>query len=228
MVRSGDQMHVYLVNQVNQILRRLSMFGGEPALWTTFDHLYFLEGDENGIEKLRQSWRDRNAFTPTGVKGALQQQLPHSGIEDALASMYAEVARNRGWLRLDRTLTADEYTTLRTEIAPFTEHDRTLTDVVDAFGEPSVLFGGSNPRYSKSLAYATTDVSDPMVIFHLWNGVDPGTEPSWPPQYPEPILLATRCGAGAFPTSFSFTPQGHSRRAHVWPTRHGPQGEPGS
>lgn len=67
MVRSGHQMHTYLVEQVNNMVRRLGMFGGEPALWTIFDHLFYLEDDEYGIEDLRQSWRDRNAFTPTSV-----------------------------------------------------------------------------------------------------------------------------------------------------------------
>ncbi|MCU1641449.1 MAG: hypothetical protein JWN03_1724 [Nocardia sp.] len=215
MVRSGDQIHAYLVNQVNRMLRRLSMFGGEPALWTTFDHLYFLEGDEDGIENLRQSWRDRNAFTPTGVKGALQKQLPHNDIEYALASIYGEVARNRGWLQLDRTLTGDEYTALCAEIAAFTELDRTWTDVVGIFGEPSVLFGGSNPLYGKSLGYATANVSDPMVIFHLWNGVDPGAEPNWPPKVFGSGLAGDPLRRRLFPRLLLFTPEGHRRRPRI-------------
>ncbi|WP_433626394.1 hypothetical protein [Nocardia sp. CA-120079] len=141
MVRSGDQIHGYLVGQINSMLRRLGMFGGEPALWTTFDHLFYLEDDDRGIDDLRQSWRDRNAFTPTGLKGALQRQLPDNTIVEALSSMYADAARNRGWLELDRILTRDEYIELRDAITPFAEHDRTLTEVVDTFGEPSVLFG---------------------------------------------------------------------------------------
>ncbi|WP_174186928.1 hypothetical protein [Nocardia barduliensis] len=211
MVRSAHEMHTYLIDQVNNMLRRLGMFGGEPALWTLFDHLFYLEGEDHGVADIYESWRDRNAFTPTGAQGALGRLLPDN-LRSALPSMYAEAARNRGWLRLDRTLTPDEYARLRASIEPFAEQDHTWSDVVDAFGQPSVLFGGTNPRYEKTLAYATADKSDPMVIFHLWNGVDSDTQAPWPPMYTDPILLAIRCGSGPFVDSFVFTPEGNRRR----------------
>ncbi|WP_280266384.1 hypothetical protein [Nocardia wallacei] len=212
MVRSGKQMRGYLVDQVNNMLRRPHMFGGEPALWIAFDHLFYLEDDDFGVEDLRQSWRDRNAFTPTGLKGALQRQLPDNILVDALSSVYAETARNRGWLALDRTLTRDEYLELRKAITPFTEHDHTFTEVVDTFGPPSIRFGGSSPYYGKTLAYATADRTDPMVAFHLWNGTDPGADQDLRSVHPQPVLLAIRYGTGPFPTSFTFTPEGHRRR----------------
>ncbi|MFC4126400.1 hypothetical protein ACFOW8_15795 [Nocardia rhizosphaerae] len=210
-MRSALEMHAYLIGQVNSMVRRLGMYGGEPALWTLFDHLFYLEDDGQGIADIYQSWRDRNAFTPTGAQGALRRLLPHD-LKSALPSMYAEAARNRGWLRLDRTLTQDEYAEVRTSIEPFAERDRTWSDIVDAFGRPSVLFGGTNPLYEKTLAYATADSSDPMVIFHLWNGVDTDTQPRWPPKYADPMLLAIRCGTGSLADSFVFTPEGNRRR----------------
>ncbi|MEU7145571.1 hypothetical protein ABZ942_39425 [Nocardia sp. NPDC046473] len=212
MVRSAEAVHAYLIDQVNLMLRRLEMYGGEPALWTLFDHLFFLEDADNGVQDLHESWRARNAFTPTGVKGALQRHLP-GDLGSALPSMYAEAARQRGWLRLDRTLTMDEHTHLRTSIETFVAENRTWRDVLDAFGEPSVLFGGTNPRYEKTLAYATADKSDPMVFFHLWNGSDPDTK-TWP-KHAEPILLATRYGTGPFAASFSFTPEGRPPETEI-------------
>lgn len=202
MVRSAEAMHTYLIDQVNLMLRRLDMYGGEPALWTLFDHLFFLEDAENGVADLHESWRVRNAFTPTGVQGALKRHLP-DGLSSALPSMYAEAARQRGWLRVDRTLTDGEHATLRDSIESFVTPNRTWADVLDAFGEPSALFGGANPRYEKTLAYATDHKSDPMVFFHLWNSRD---------EYAEPILLAIRHGAGPFAASFAFTPEGIRRR----------------
>ncbi|MEV0032212.1 hypothetical protein [Nocardia sp. NPDC050793] len=174
--------------------------------------MFFLEDDDNGRGDLWNSWRDRNAFTPTGARGALLRELPRNGIVTALASMYAEAARNRGWLVLDRALTRDEYTELCAATARFTDRDRTFSEAIDAFGEPSVLFGGSNPFYGKTLAYATADATDPMVVFHFWNGADPEAAQNWPPKYPEPILLAIRCGTGSFPATFSFTPEGRRMR----------------
>lgn len=211
MVRSAHDMRMYLIDQVNDMLRRLGMFGGEPALWTLFDHLFYLEDQGHSVGELYESWRDRNAFAPTGVQGALGRLLPDN-LNSALPSMYAEAARDHGWLRLDRTLTPDEYAQLRGSIEPFTEQDHTWSDVVDAFGQPSVLFGGTNPLYEKTLAYATADKSDPMVIFHLWNGVDADTQPTWPPMHVDAILLAIRCGSGPFADSFVFTPEGTRRR----------------
>ncbi|MFB8280518.1 hypothetical protein [Nocardia colli] len=202
MVRSAEVMHAYLIDQVNLMLRRLEMYGGEPALWTLFDHLFFLEDADNGVADLHESWRARNAFTPTGVQGALKRHLPE-GLRSALPSMYAEAARQRGWLRVDRALTSAEHTTLCGSVESFVTTNRTLADVLDAFGQPSALFGGTNPRYEKTLAYATDSKSDPMVFFHLWNSRD---------EYTEPILLAIRHGAGPFAASFAFTPEGIRRR----------------
>ncbi|MGI5222458.1 hypothetical protein [Nocardia sp. CA-290969] len=207
-------MHDYLIDRVNDILRRAEMFGGEPALWTTFDHLYHLEGDDSGYMDLRQSWSERNASTSTGLKGALCGLLPENVVTNAVASMYAEAAQARTWLRLDRTLAHSEMTELRKRVHSFAAEDHSWSEVVAAFGEPSVLIGGSNRHYGKTLAYATADATDPMVFFHLWNGTEPGSQPSWPPARPEPVLLAIRYGSAKWPDAFVFTPQGNRLRHH--------------
>lgn len=205
MVRSGHEMHDYLITQVNHMLRRVDMYGGEPALWTIFDHLFYLEDNDYGFDDLRNSWRDRNAFTPTGLKGPLRQYFPEEVITSAEASIYAEAARNRGWLRPDRTLTPAEYADLLESIEPFAADNRTRTEILAQFGDPSIRFGGS--WAGTALAYGTADVADPMVFFHLWSGDEPGAEPIWP-QRREPQLLAIRYGTGRFPNAFHFTPEG--------------------
>ncbi len=72
------------------------------------------------------------------------------------------------------------------------------SDVVDAFGPPSVLFGSSNPSHRKNLAYLIEAPQDPMVSVPLWNE--------------EPLLLAVRFGTGPFRRTFTFTPEGLRRR----------------
>ncbi|WP_240930035.1 hypothetical protein [Streptomyces coryli] len=107
-----------------------------------------------------------------------------------MASAYAEFARRCGWLRPDRVLGAQ--------------------DVTAEFGAPSVLFGGSNPLYGKTLGYLSEDPEQPIVFFHLWNGAaEPG---GWPPEHEQPLLLAVRFGEGPFRRSFTFTPEGERRR----------------
>ncbi|MFE9813431.1 hypothetical protein ACFYRN_45640 [Streptomyces sp. NPDC005227] len=78
------------------------------------------------------------------------------------------------------------------------------------FGVPSVLFGGNNPLYGRTLGYLSEDMGQPMVVFHLWNGSAPGNF-SWPPAHEQPLLLAVRFGKGPFRQSFTFTPEGERR-----------------
>jgi hypothetical protein len=49
--------------------------------------------------------------------------------------------------------------------------DRTLSEVVEAFGAPSVQIGGTNPCYPKTFAYATADRDDDLICVHLWNAL---------------------------------------------------------
>ena len=125
--------------------------------------------------------------------------------ESGIASVYAEYAQARGWLKIERALTAAEYSSLATEHRRWTAHDRSLSDVLDAFGPPSIHFGGTNPLYGKTLSYTSGSPTDPMISFRLWNGTRPDAD--WPPLYSEPVLLAVRSGSQAFETSLAFTPR---------------------
>jgi hypothetical protein len=42
---------------------------------------------------------------------------------------------------------------------------------------PSVLCGGTNPLYGKTLGYLTEAPEEPMVFFHLWNGTAAARRP---------------------------------------------------
>lgn len=110
-------------------------------------------------------------------------------VEEA-ASVYAELVRRRGWLRSDRILTADEYADLRRTVIDWVASDRTWTDVTSEYGQPSILFGGTNPLYGKTLAYMSDEPNEPMVAFHFWNGPESGAETTWPPAHPELLLVA--------------------------------------
>jgi hypothetical protein len=82
------------------------------------------------------------------------------------------------------------------------------------FGEPSMLIGGSNPRYPKTLVYAAAHADSPLIFFHLWNGGRPEADTySYSPEHPQPVLLAARCGGARFVDGFFFTPIGSARRA---------------
>ncbi|MET7509136.1 hypothetical protein [Streptomyces albidoflavus] len=210
---SPDDMRSYLVDQLNLMLRRPGMYGDvEVGAWLAIDHLLFLE-QRHEVWGVRRDdpWAEAGFCPPAGVSGAVRPLLP-ADYEHGTASVYAEFAWRQGWLKPDRVLDSETYASLRSLIGPFARHDRVWADVREAFGPPSVLLGGTNPHYGKTLGYVTEDVAEPMIAFHLWNGSDPGPDSAWPPDREQPLLLAVRCGEGPFADRFTFTPEGRRRR----------------
>ncbi|MFD7945341.1 hypothetical protein [Streptomyces sp. NPDC059744] len=207
----SEEIHAHLVDQLNLALRRSGMFGGEMALRTLLDHLLFVERQPEAFAQQQQAWEDRGVWSGTGVTGAFRDLIPGRNYECGMASVYAEFAQQRGWLKPDRALGTDAYEALKGRARQWAGKDRTWADVTSEFGAPSVLFGGNNPLYGKTLGYLSQDPERPMVIFHLWNGSPPGAE-SWPPEHEQPLLLAVRYGEGPFRQSFTFTPEGQRRK----------------
>ncbi|MGW0805421.1 hypothetical protein [Nonomuraea sp. NPDC002799] len=209
--RSSTGIRAYLKDRLNQALRRPGMFGGETALRLLFDHLAYAEHQEKEWAQALRTLESRGAFNSLGVTGALSSVLPDSR-DDGVASIYAELAHDHGWLQADRTLTTEDHASLRRTLNTWTAHDRTLTEVREEFGPPSVLLGGTNPFYGKTLAYLTEQATEPIIFFHLWNGTSGEIETTWHPIYDEPVLLAVRFGREAFKDTFTFTPEGSRRR----------------
>ncbi|MEU6705549.1 hypothetical protein [Streptomyces wuyuanensis] len=208
-----DAIRAYLVDQLNHALRRPGTFGSESelALRMLMDHLLFVECQPEALADQQRNWEDRGAWSSTGVAGVFRDLIPERYYEYGVASVYAEFAHRRGWLKPDRLLDRDEYAALQGVVRQWAAEDRVWTDIVDEFGTPSMLFGSNNPYYGKTLGYLTENSEEPMVSFHLWNGSAPGAERSWPPENEEPLLLAVRFGAGPFRRSFTFTPEGRRR-----------------
>jgi hypothetical protein len=198
------EVHEHHRQQVNNALRRPGMYGpDESSLRLLMDAMAVVDGRREDWAAEFDALRSRDAFAPTGVAGAVSTVLPSTARLDAAASVYARVAHRLGWLDLDRALSAGEYGRLVEAIPEWVAEDRTLTAVIDSFGDPSVWIGGSNPHYPKTLVYASSSPADEHVCFHLWNDAD---------THPEPVLLAVGHRPGRFPDSFSFTPEGRLRR----------------
>jgi len=194
---SANEIHAYLVDEMNQALRRPGMYGGEMALGLILRHLLFAERDQDDWTAQRQRWERRGLWTSTGVKGAFQRLLPQAGDHDT-ASAYAEYAHTRDWLRSERVLSAEEYAPVRAQARTWAaERDRGWADVTAAFGPPSVHLGGTNPRYGKVLGYLNGKADEPIVWFHLGDGG---------------VLHAVRFGDGPFAETFTHTPEGRRRR----------------
>ncbi|WP_285550657.1 DUF7710 domain-containing protein [Actinoplanes regularis] len=148
--------------------------------------------------------RDRGAFASTGVMGAYRYILPTAAVREAVASMYAEIAHRLGWLELDRTLSEPEFQRLSADVDGWVSQDRTLPELIDTFGHPSVWIGSTGAEHAKTVAYTTTDPDSPLISFHLGKDVRPAV-----------VVLAVRHRRGDFMDAFSFTPAGMRRK----PTR---------
>ncbi|MDJ1135076.1 hypothetical protein [Streptomyces iconiensis] len=211
-VAGVDEIHAYLVDQLNSALRRPSMFSqGDAALRMLVDHLLFVECRPEVWAEEQRAWVSRGARTSTGVAGMFQELMPGGCDQYYVASVYAEFAHRRGWLRPDRLLPTGEHHALRARVRRWVQADRSWADVTSEFGPPSILCGGTNPLYGKALGYLGEDPAESMVFFHLWNGSTPAPESTWP-ELEEPVLLAARFGDAPFDEAFIFTPEGRRRR----------------
>lgn len=212
--RTAGDIRDYLLQQLNSALRRPGMFGGEIALRMYCDAIAFTDRSERLWAEDLSALRSREAFASTGVTGAVERVLGHRA-EDVTASVYAEIAHQHAWLTLDSNLPEASYGRILNRLPAWCARDRSHSEIITEFGAPSMLIGGSNPLYPKTLAYATADTGSPLVFFHLWNGTQPGASTSWPPEHPEPVLLAARHGSARFIDGFIFTPSGSARRTRL-------------
>jgi hypothetical protein len=210
--RTVQEVLDYLITRLNGALRRPGMYGSELAIRLFLDAVAFADAAEQAWQKELEGLRTRRALSATGVAGAFLD-LWGDAHEGSVASVYAEIAHRQGWLRLDRTLTSAEHDVIRRVSATWCRKDRLLSDIVTAFGPPSVLFGGNNPNYPKTLAYATDRPDDGLLCFHLWNSFVPSPSPSSASVHAEPVLWAFRDGGTLlFTDGFIFTPEGSACR----------------
>ncbi|MBG6105717.1 hypothetical protein IW249_006131 [Micromonospora vinacea] len=162
-LREARQHHLA---QVNGVLRRPGTYGrDEMAERLLLEAMAAVEGSLTRWQSEFDGLRERDAFAPTGVRGAYSYVLPVEALRDATASVYAEIAHRLGWLELDRTLSEAEFEQLSAGIGDWVSQDRTLSAVIERFGPPSLWIGGPNAYYPKTLAYATARPEDDLVCF---------------------------------------------------------------
>lgn len=193
---SGDEAREHHRKRVNDVLRRPGIYGRDEIAERLL--LEAMAAVDAGLDRWVAECdrlRERGAFTATGVQGAYSTVLPVDLVRPATASMYAEIAHRCGWLDLDRALSKAEYQQLTATVGEWVSRDRALSEVVTAFGPPSLWIGSASPGYPKTLAYTTADPADDLVCFHG-----------------ETTVLAVRHRPGDFARAFSFTPEGLRRR----------------
>ncbi|MGW1008306.1 hypothetical protein [Streptomyces sp. NPDC002520] len=202
----------YLVTRLNDALRRPGMYGGELAIRLFLDAVAFADAAEQAWQKELEGLRTRRALSATGVAGAFVD-LWGDAHEGSVASVYAEIAHRQGWLRLDRTLTSAEHDVIRRVSATWCRKDRLLSDIVTAFGLPSVLFGGTTrttPRRCPTRPTALMTACSASTSGTASSRAQPRRSAS---VHAEPILWAFRdSDTLLFTDGFIFTSEGSACR----------------
>lgn len=200
------------LTKVNDVLRRPGMYGrDEMAERLLLEAMAAVDGALEQWQAECEVLRERRAFTATGVMGAYGYVLPADAVRDATASVYAEIAHHLGWLHLDRALSEAEFQQLAAEVDEWVTRNRTLPEVVDRFGTPSLWTGPASSCHPKTLAYTTADPEQRLICFHLGNA-SANTEGTGPQDAYATVVLAVRHRPGDFLDAFSFTPAGIRRR----------------
>ena len=187
----AKEERIRVLDQFNAAVRCPSAHGGLACLPLFLDAL---AQDEDRPEGTRWIVDDNARLDMAAL---LRYCFPQPEIH-VVAAEYGAAAHKRGWLRLDRTLRAREYTSLVETAEGWVESDRTLDDVLQIYGRPSAIFGDRDPRSAKTLGYGSGDRTGPLAVFHF---AGPGDAPS-------ARLLAFRTGEDMFETSMAFTPLG--------------------
>ena len=192
-----------LIEKFNQAVRRPGAHGGVPVLPLLLDLI--AEADQQTEDAV---WiPDKNERL--GTAALARDHFADPDIHVA-ASQYGEDAYRRGWLRLDRTLTAGDHAALVDRAAAWASTDRSVQDALDEFGPASVTFGDPAPSLSKTLSYASSDRNAPVISLHF---APVPTTASVQAASTGAMLLAARGVHGGF-LGLQLTPLG---RATCWP-----------
>ena len=210
MRRGADEIRDYLLDQLNRALRRPGMYGGELALRLYADALGFTDQAEAQVRAWHQALRERGEANAIGVSGPALEALPRGCAEHVTASVYAGLAHQLGWLRPDRVVSIDDFHTMTAGIAEWCRVDRTLHDVLDTYGQPSVQAGGTSPYHPRSLVYVCA--GEAPLALHLWNEVDPRPGDETRSAFPEPVLLAYQGEGATGAGRYGYTPEGLKRK----------------
>lgn len=168
------------------------MFYGDRALGVYLEMLAYLDGDDDGFVWIVDS-------NQRSVEGPVQGLFPGAAVA-VEASLNGEEAFRRGWLRLSRELSEDEYSSVIGRIPKWQVGVHLASEVLLTHGPASVIFGPTNPAYPTTIAYATADPATPMVLFYFGHRSPPAEFDS----SALVSLLAIRIADGKFPDGTLF------------------------
>ena len=194
--RPGREIRERQREIINASLRRPGMYGGQLVLMHALQDLAWSHRRERDLARFGENLVERSMWTSTGFVGAFERLIPAIDANAAAASVFADAARDFGWLVDDRGLDGGSYWRIVNGASALLREDVDLDGVVAALGQPTITIGGSR---GGAVGFAGPERNQPFVWFHA---ADANRN----------VLCSRRGGSEPFVDSVVFTPLGESLR----------------
>ena len=143
-MHEADEIRQHFFDLLNHALPRLSMYGDELTAILFLEILAFIDEREIEMKHHFDALTKRGAAdSSTRVSGAFKK-MTSQATDKEIASVYAEITFQMGYLDVGRLLSESELASLRSRLRYCRDNALTTTEVINRFGDPSWL-SGANP-----------------------------------------------------------------------------------
>jgi len=216
-MKSATAIKDHFITLLNKSLPRLDMYGGEVFADHILAELSFIDEREEELDAHFKELDTRGARNSCGVTGAFRKCTGLGYHNAGIASVFAEVAYQLGYLKTERVLNEGEFRELSKGLrSACRERDWTTEQVYQKFGKPTWPLNSDiakrNPFYPCSVLYLCENPRIGSVAFDFWNSIDDKKKTEINTtigRYGQiPILRNVRIRGSKFARDFTFTPMG--------------------
>ncbi len=215
-MRTVEEIRAHFLERLALALKRPGMFGGPNIIRELLNYLVFIDENEKSYETLIAEERFVRYFGPGWIAAPFWWKFggKYDRYANEVSSVYAEIAYQLGYAKLDRNLDAGEWRSLRKGSRKrIQERDWTVSDVVQEFGPSSFRTGLT---WQQILCYSNGVIGDEWVFFDFEakQGDEWPLGSKWPPEdfkdVSNPPLRNVRLPAKDFSHSLVLTPFGRT------------------
>jgi hypothetical protein len=146
----------------------MTNFGVEEFFRGTLGDIIFIDEREPDLEKEYEKITKKGLFTPQAVTGTLSNHFQNiEVIINEIASVYAEIAYNLGYLKLEKLLSPEDWNNIYKYFRDkCSNRDRYLEDIINQYGPPSLEIGVDvQPVH----CYVSENKEHEWIFFDYWN-----------------------------------------------------------
>ncbi len=142
-------------------------FGVEMFFIGILRDISFIDERESELNEQIEKLRKRGLFTSQGVAGQLTHCFLNAENSKETASIYAEIAYNLGYLKIENLSPVSDWSNIYNNIRNYCKNkDWLLKDVVGSFGSPSLAIGSD---WQQIHCYVSEDNRNEWIFFDYCN-----------------------------------------------------------